>query len=92
MTVPLRLFELGGLWEVTTRTDPVVCALADRHYPRRSIGCGRVGGPGRTLVLRSVDHTVRADVGDPAVGRRPAPDLAHPALTADLWGAPLVWP
>jgi hypothetical protein len=55
---PLRLFELGGPWEVVGRTDAVVCALADRHYTRRpkSIGCGQVGGNGRTLVLRSADH------------------------------------
>lgn len=28
---------------------------ADRHYPRRSIGCGQLGGPGNVLVLRSLD-------------------------------------
>lgn len=55
--MPGRLFELGErLWEVRSRSDGVVNALADRHYPRRSVGCGRVGGPGRVLVLRSIDH------------------------------------
>lgn len=46
----------GRLWRKTKRSDPIVNALADRHYPRRSIGCGTVGGPGEVVVLRSIDH------------------------------------
>jgi hypothetical protein len=53
----LRLFELGGPWEKVTRSDPFVNRLADRHYPRRSIGCGQLGGPGEVLILRSLDDT-----------------------------------
>lgn len=54
----LRLFELDGMWEVVTRTHPIVNALADRHYNRRksSIGCGKVCGPGKSIVLLGVDH------------------------------------
>jgi hypothetical protein len=51
-----RLFPLEGLWEIARRSDPIVCELADRHYPRRVRGCGQVGGPGQILVLRSLDH------------------------------------
>lgn len=68
---PGRLFAIGGAWEVVRRSDPVVAALADRHYPRRARGCGRVGGPHRLIVLRSVDlaagwitaYTVHPDDG-----------------------------
>lgn len=38
-------------WRVTTRLDPVVLALADRHYSRRHPGKGQVGPPGRKVVL-----------------------------------------
>jgi hypothetical protein len=55
---PCRLFDIGGgPWEIANRADPIVAALADRHYPRRSRGCGRVGGPGSVLVLHSRDWT-----------------------------------
>lgn len=43
-------------WQIRKRTDRVANAFADRHYPRRSIGCGRVGGPNRTLVLVTGDE------------------------------------
>jgi site-specific DNA-cytosine methylase len=51
-----RLFPLTGFWEIVGRSDPLVCQMADRHYPRRVRGCGQVGGPGRILVLRSLDY------------------------------------
>lgn len=41
-------------WARTTRSDPAVCALADRHYPRRRLGAKTVGGSGRLLVLRTL--------------------------------------
>lgn len=53
----LRLFEVDGAWEVVRRSDAVVAGLADRHYPRRARGCGRVGGPHELIVLRSLDDT-----------------------------------
>lgn len=58
MSAPARLFDLDGLWEVVKRTDVIVNALADQHYNRRasSIGCGKVCGPGESIVLRAVDH------------------------------------
>jgi hypothetical protein len=38
-------------WQVRGKNDPAACALADRHYSRRRPGSGRVGPPGRKLVL-----------------------------------------
>lgn len=56
LTVPSRLFDIGGgPWEITSRSDPLAVAMADRHYPRRKRGHPRVGGPGELLVLRTVD-------------------------------------
>lgn len=48
--------ESDCAWQVRRRTDRVANAFADRHYPRRSRGCGRVGGPMSTLVLVSSDE------------------------------------
>lgn len=38
-------------WRLSYRSDPFACALADRHYNRRSVGSPWCGPPGRTLVL-----------------------------------------
>lgn len=56
LDVAPQLLPDGRLWRVSGRSDPIVNGLADRHYPRRSIGCGTVGGPGKVVVLRSIDH------------------------------------
>lgn len=56
LDVEPQLIPDGRLWRLSTRSDPIVNRLADRHYPRRSIGCGTVGGPGKVIVLRSIDH------------------------------------
>lgn len=42
-------------WARTTKGDPIICALADRHYPRRKKGATQTGQPGRLLALRTVD-------------------------------------
>ena len=42
-------------WQVTWRADPVVRALADRHYSRKTIGATQFSPPGRLLVLRTAD-------------------------------------
>lgn len=41
----------GPTWTVRRRSAPAALALADRHYSRQSPGCGRIGPPGRVLVL-----------------------------------------
>lgn len=66
---PLRLFDLdGGPWTVTNRFDPIVAAIADRHYPRRH-SSDRVGGPYRTLTLLAVDHSAAWVTGYPQPGK-----------------------
>lgn len=40
-----------GIWQVRHHRDPAACALADRHYSRRRPGSGKIGPPGRKLVL-----------------------------------------
>lgn len=41
----------AGTWQVRHRADRAALALADRHYSRKTPGCGRLGGPNRILVL-----------------------------------------
>lgn len=44
-------------WQVRTRSDRVANAHADRHYSRRTVGAGRVGGNGEALVLVTADES-----------------------------------
>lgn len=48
---PIAELAEAGPWRITTRLDPAVLALADRHYSRRHPGKGQVGPPGRKVVL-----------------------------------------
>lgn len=61
-----------GLWRRVTKFDVIACALADRHYSRRTVGAPQFMPPGQTLVLVSTDD--RAVFGwwrpDPASGIR----------------------
>ena len=43
-------------WFATTRSDPFVVPLADRHYNRQSIGSPQYAPPGRCLVLRTAEY------------------------------------
>ncbi|MGK7345001.1 MAG: hypothetical protein ACNS63_04255 [Candidatus Nitrospinota bacterium M3_3B_026] len=40
-----------AVWRLTWRADPRACALADRHYSRKTPGSRQVAPPGRALVL-----------------------------------------
>ncbi len=42
-------------WRLSWRADPVVRALADRHYNRQKIGAPQFVPPGRCLVLKTAD-------------------------------------
>ena len=42
-------------WRIVTKFDPTGCALADRHYSRRTIGSDQFMPPGQTIVLLSRD-------------------------------------
>jgi len=42
-------------WRLSWRADPVVRALADRHYSRQKIGAAQFVPPGRCLVLKTAD-------------------------------------
>lgn len=52
----LPWFTDHGPWTVRRRSDPAANAHADRHYSRRRPGVGRVAGPGRALVLVTLDE------------------------------------
>lgn len=41
-------------WARTWRADPVVRALADRHYSRKTPGAAQFSPPGRNLTLRTL--------------------------------------
>ena len=41
-------------WVVSWRADPIVRALADRHYSRQSVGHPQFVAPGACLVLRTL--------------------------------------
>lgn len=41
-------------WRISYRADPVVSALADRHYSRQSVGAAQFVPPGACVVLRSL--------------------------------------
>jgi hypothetical protein len=43
------------LWRRVTKFDPRACALADRHYSRRSPGSAQFMPPGETIVLLAKD-------------------------------------
>ena len=57
-------------WVIVTKFDPRACALADRHYSRRTPGSNQFMPPGQTLVL--LEREARAVFGwwrpDPASG------------------------
>lgn len=42
-------------WRLSWRADPVVRAIADRHYNRQKIGAPQFVPPGRCLVLKTAD-------------------------------------
>lgn len=44
-------------WHRTWRADPLVAAVADRHYSRQTIGSTQFTPPGRVLVLATAEHT-----------------------------------
>jgi hypothetical protein len=44
-------------WRLSWRADPVVRAIADRHYNRQKIGAVQFVPPGRCLVLKTSDGT-----------------------------------
>ena len=71
----MTLFELEGRWQTRKRSDPIVNALADRHYSRRRPGAGRVAGPGPAIVLLTTDER--------AVWVSTAPEFNQDGL--DVW-------
>ena len=42
-------------WQRVTKFDKVGCALADRHYSRRTPGSNQFMPPGQTIVLMALD-------------------------------------
>ena len=46
----------ANLWRAVKKTDPICCALADRHYSRRKVGSSQFMPPGQTLVLLNIDN------------------------------------
>jgi hypothetical protein len=48
--------QCAEYWFRTGRADRRAASIADRHYPRRRRGCGRLGGPARTLVLVTEEY------------------------------------
>lgn len=44
-------------WRLSWRADPVVRAIADRHYNRQKVGAAQFAPPGRCLVLKTFDST-----------------------------------
>lgn len=42
------------LWFRSWRADPLVRALADRHYSRKTVGASQFAPPGRNLTLRTL--------------------------------------
>jgi hypothetical protein len=70
--------EQGQPWFVSWRADPVVRALADRHYSRQSKGHPQFVPPGACLVLRTLN-------GDAAwVTSHPLPHLTSHGY-GDAW-------
>lgn len=43
------------MWQRVTKSNPIACSLADRHYSRRKIGAPQFMPPGQTVVLLSLD-------------------------------------
>lgn len=43
-------------WKKVTKSDPVACALADRHYSRRKVGAPQFMPPGQTVCLVTDDE------------------------------------
>ena len=48
-------------WIRVNKSDPVACALADRHYSRRKIGAPQFMPPGQTIVLLRAEGFVTGD-------------------------------
>jgi hypothetical protein len=48
-------------WVQVNKSDPVACALADRHYSRRKIGAPQFMPPGQTIVLLRADGFITGD-------------------------------
>ena len=44
-------------WRLSWRADPVVRALADRHYNRQKVGAAQFVPPGRCLVMLTADKS-----------------------------------
>jgi hypothetical protein len=63
-------------WIRVNKSDPVACALADRHYSRRKIGSPQFMPPGQTIVLLRAEGFVTGDAlfgwwrPDPSSGLR----------------------
>lgn len=73
----LTVWPSTGAWLITTRSDPAVRALRDRHYSTKYPGGRTAGPPGRVVVLRTA-------IGDAAwITHYPAPELALDGL--DAW-------
>ena len=62
MAPPLRRGECRPIigverWLLATKFDPAGCALADRHYSRRTHGSSQFMPPGQTVVLVTEDES-----------------------------------
>jgi hypothetical protein len=69
LVVPSLWTELSAIWMPTTRSDPAVRALRDRHYSTKRPGGRTAGPPGEVVLLRTPDglaawisHYPRADL------------------------------
>lgn len=69
-----------SVWRIVKKFDPNACALADRHYSRRTIGSPQFMPPGQTLVLLTPER-------DAVFGWwRPAPHCGIQAMNGlDGW-------
>lgn len=67
-------------WRVVTKFDRTACALADRHYSRRTVGSPQFMPPGQTIVLLT-------PAGDAVFGWwRPDPRIGIKAMNGlDGW-------
>lgn len=71
-------------WVRVKKSDPLACALADRHYSRRKVGSPQFMPPGQTIVLLRADGLV---AGDAVFGWwRPDPSSGIPSMNGlDGW-------
>lgn len=51
------IFSGESPWRLSWRADPVVRAIADRHYSRQKPGADQFVPPGRCLVLKTFDRS-----------------------------------